>query len=108
MSSKKRARVAKWDREKGRRTLYFSKEELAILLKASEKVGLNETDFLKSIFRRYITGRLVIIEKVEAYKTIIDKLVAAGKKSPDVPVYGKEDALETQDSKTSAPPNPRD
>lgn len=85
MSSKK-----KWDREKGRRTLYFSKEETASLMKLSVQAGIDDATFLKSIFRRFISGRLVVAEKVEAYKSVIDKLIASGKKSPDVPVYGKE------------------
>ena len=95
MSSKKRAK--KWDREEGRRTLYFSQEELPILIKLAAEAGLDEATYLKSIFRRVVSGRLVKVEKVEAYKHVIDKLIAAGKKSPEVPVYGKEKSPSTDD-----------
>lgn len=90
MSSDKKISDEKWDRNKGRRTLYFSADEILTLEKIADQEGISDTELIKRAVRDLVAGRLVRKEALDAYKDIVDRLTASGRSTSQVPTFGEE------------------
>lgn len=91
MSSKKELPVEKWDRMKGRRTIYFSQAEISMLEHLSADAESSEQDVVKGLVKDFSRGLLVRKEALDAYRNIVETFAKSSRGSGEIPVFGSEE-----------------